>query len=124
MNVFFQVFKKFEYLVGTNIALHLVEISPYMANLQEETLCGKTKNYLDYLKKPRNDENWVDPHADLPPGQNYYHSATCKYTNYPIYWYRDIHHVPREFNFYVAHEFFDALPIHKLQVKTSTFLNS
>jgi len=33
-----------------------------------------------------------------------------------VYWYYSIYDVPREFSIFIAHEFFDALPIHKFQV--------
>ncbi|CAG7838442.1 unnamed protein product [Allacma fusca] len=108
-----RVFKRFERLIGSDVSLHLVEISPFMANLQEETLCEKKKNYLDYITR-RSESNWIDP-AKVLPHQSYYHKAISKDTNYPIYWYRDVQSIPNEFNFYIAHEFFDALPIHKLQ---------
>ena len=46
------------------------------------------------------------------------HYAHCK-SKYgqDIFWYQQLPDVPRKFSFYVAHEFFDALPIHKFQVK-------
>ena len=34
-----------------------------------------------------------------------------------MYWYKHLEEVPREFSFFIAHEFFDALPIYKFQVK-------
>lgn len=32
-----------------------------------------------------------------------------------IFWYRQLEQVPKSFSIYLAHEFFDALPIHKFQ---------
>jgi len=33
----------------------------------------------------------------------------------PVFWYRDVESLPKGFHLYIAHEFFDALPVHKLQ---------
>lgn len=33
----------------------------------------------------------------------------------PISWYRDLQDVPKGYSFYLAHEFFDVLPVHKFQ---------
>lgn len=33
-----------------------------------------------------------------------------------VYWYNDLKKVPQNFSWYVAHEFFDVLPIHKFEV--------
>jgi NADH dehydrogenase [ubiquinone] 1 alpha subcomplex assembly factor 7 len=45
----------------------------------------------------------------------YYKHCTSKYGP-SVFWYNHLHQVPQEFSFFVAHEFFDALPIHKFQV--------
>lgn len=46
----------------------------------------------------------------------YEHHAVTKYGQH-VFWYSRIEDVPKGFSFYLAHEFFDALPIHKF-VKT------
>lgn len=33
-----------------------------------------------------------------------------------VYWYNDLKKVPNNFSWYIAHEFFDVLPIHKFEV--------
>ncbi|XP_023323978.1 protein arginine methyltransferase NDUFAF7, mitochondrial [Eurytemora carolleeae] len=75
-----------------HISLHLVEISPEMRKSQELTLCGQ------------NSEN-----SDLK-------ETTSKF-GCPIVWHNSLRSVPRKFSLFVAHEFLDALPIHKF-VKT------
>lgn len=49
-----------------------------------------------------------------PEDQSAYMKGVSK-TGIPIFWYRDIQDVPPGYSFYLAHEFFDALPIHKFQ---------
>ncbi|OPJ72521.1 NADH dehydrogenase [ubiquinone] complex I, assembly factor 7 isoform B [Patagioenas fasciata monilis] len=49
-----------------------------------------------------------------PEDKSVYMKGISK-TGIPIFWYRDIQDVPLGYSFYLAHEFFDALPIHKFQ---------
>lgn len=90
--------------------MHLVEISPFLATLQYATL---TKN-----EGKQQDESsmMLDPMKGGEKGEPSYHSATASETGFPVFWYRDINSVPQDFHLYIAHEFFDALPVHKLQV--------
>lgn len=39
----------------------------------------------------------------------------------PVQWYKSLEEVPRQFSCVIAHEFFDALPIHKFQVSEVLF---
>lgn len=39
-----------------------------------------------------------------------------------VYWYNDLKKVPKNFSWYIAHEFFDVMPIHKFEVNI-TFMN-
>lgn len=34
-----------------------------------------------------------------------------------VFWYNDLKKVPKEFSWYIAHEFFDVMPIHKFEVR-------
>ncbi|RXN14086.1 NADH dehydrogenase [ubiquinone] complex assembly factor 7 [Labeo rohita] len=91
-----RVFSQLKAVLGeTDISVHLVEVSPKLGQFQAECLTGdKTQTCND----------------DQPA----YRSGTTR-TGLPIYWYRRIEDVPRGFSVFLAHEFFDALPIHKFQ---------
>jgi len=93
----FQVFYRFG--AGNDVSLHLVELSPHLRQIQAQKLCVKT----------------VRPSK---PTELYYQLGTTA-TNIPVFWYNSIQDVPRQFSFFIAHEFFDALPIHKFQVRDS-----
>ncbi|XP_066993538.2 protein arginine methyltransferase NDUFAF7, mitochondrial isoform X2 [Anabrus simplex] len=87
-----KVFQHFGSLEG--VSGHLVEASQHLSSLQAHTLCV----------------NLVNPTKD----ELYYQSGRTS-AGVPVYWYRHIQEVPHEFSFIYANEFFDALPIHKLQ---------
>jgi NADH dehydrogenase [ubiquinone] 1 alpha subcomplex assembly factor 7 len=76
-----------------------VEVSPHLSQIQAKKLC---------LKTVRSSE----------PTQLYYQLGTTA-TNIPVFWYNSVQDVPRQFSCFLAHEFFDALPIHKFQVRDS-----
>ncbi|RWS30832.1 hypothetical protein B4U80_05483, partial [Leptotrombidium deliense] len=77
-------------------SLHLVEISPYLTTVQEQTLCGHTTVRNKEFKGTHN-------------------SITT--TGLPVTWYQTLDQVPNAsgFSVFIAHEFLDALPIHKFQ---------
>lgn len=78
-------------------SLHLVEVSPFLTQLQEQTLCGTTSLI------GRNESNRSN------------HNSITK-NGLPVTWYRSLNEVdalPSGFTAFIAHEFFDALPIHK-----------
>ncbi|PSN49022.1 Protein arginine methyltransferase NDUFAF7 [Blattella germanica] len=81
---------------GSELSLHLVEVSPYLSQLQAELLCVKSAKNTPSSKVP------------------YYRVGTTA-SNIPVFWYDRITDVPRQFSCFLAHEFFDALPIHKFQ---------
>uniref|UniRef100_A0A8D0LBF4 Protein arginine methyltransferase NDUFAF7 n=1 Tax=Sphenodon punctatus TaxID=8508 RepID=A0A8D0LBF4_SPHPU len=76
------------------ISVHLVEVSPKLSEIQALTLTGEKIN-LD----------------DSSPA---YMKGVTK-AGFPIFWYQDLQDVPQGNSFYLAHEFFDALQVHKFQ---------
>nr|XP_009932720.1 PREDICTED: NADH dehydrogenase [ubiquinone] complex I, assembly factor 7 [Opisthocomus hoazin] len=78
-----------------DVSIHLVEVSPKLSEIQALMLTGG--------KVQSN-----------PEDESAYMKGVSK-TGIPIFWYRDIQDVPPGYSFYLAHEFFDALPIHKFQ---------
>lgn len=80
----------------SSLSIHLVELSPYLSKMQAQKLCYSSKEF--------NSQN------DLP-----FYRIGETISGIKMYWYRRIEDVPKEFSIILAHEFFDALPIHKLQ---------
>ncbi|TDZ41164.1 Protein arginine methyltransferase NDUFAF7 [Colletotrichum trifolii] len=87
--------------LGSSIdAIYMVEASPQLREAQKNLLCG-----LD---------------APVTESKVGYHSV-CKRTSVPIVWTETIQSIPKDpekMPFIVAHEFFDALPIHAFQAFT------
>ncbi|XP_072558719.1 protein arginine methyltransferase NDUFAF7, mitochondrial isoform X2 [Paramormyrops kingsleyae] len=83
-------------LQSTNLSVHLVEVSPRLSQVQAQNLTGEDS-------QSARDEN-----------EPAYRRGTTA-TGLPVSWYRRIEDVPVGFSLYLAHEFFDALPIHKFQ---------
>ncbi|XP_048391421.1 protein arginine methyltransferase NDUFAF7, mitochondrial isoform X2 [Stegostoma tigrinum] len=83
-------------LKDSEISVHLVEVSPKLSEVQAQLLTEGEHHLLH------------DPNGAI------YKTGTTK-TGLPISWYKDLQDVPKEFSFYIAHEFFDVLPIHKFQ---------
>ncbi|KAG5900076.1 hypothetical protein JTB14_016048 [Gonioctena quinquepunctata] len=73
-------------------SLQLVEISPLLSELQAKRLCVQNSTYNEKMVVYR---KGVSPH------------------DIPVQWYRKLSDVPNAFTLLIAHEFFDALPIHK-----------
>ncbi|XP_068087920.1 protein arginine methyltransferase NDUFAF7, mitochondrial [Hyperolius riggenbachi] len=97
MSDILRVFSQFQHLLDKcDTSIHLVEVSPKLSEVQALNLTGKN---ID--TKPE-DSSLV------------YKKGTTK-SGLPINWYYGIQDVPPGYAFYIAHEFFDALPIHKLQ---------
>ncbi|KXH39913.1 hypothetical protein CNYM01_13138 [Colletotrichum nymphaeae SA-01] len=81
-------------------AIYMVEASPQLREAQKNLLCG--------------------PDAPMTESKVGYHSV-CKRTNLPIVWTETIKSIPQsseKMPLIVAHEFFDALPIHAFQAVT------
>ncbi|NXY89182.1 NDUF7 methyltransferase, partial [Alcedo cyanopectus] len=91
-----RVFKQLASLLSKcDVSIHLVEVSPKLSEIQAQMLTGGKVQ-------------------STPEDKSAYMKGVSK-TGVPIFWYRDIQDVPAGFSFYLAHEFFDALPIHKFQ---------
>ncbi|XP_054271505.1 protein arginine methyltransferase NDUFAF7, mitochondrial [Macrosteles quadrilineatus] len=76
------------------VSCHLVEISSELSTLQSKALCEGTK--------------------DLDDKSPCYKTGMSNF-GIPVHWYKSAEDVPHQFSCIVAHEFFDALPIHKFQ---------
>ena len=82
-----------------------------MRKIQEATLCG----YFHGHSHPAHKENIPTANPKQKSVSNrdaYEHKAVTKFGQ-SVYWYPRVEDVPEGFSFYVAHEFFDALPINK-----------
>lgn len=79
-----------------SVSLHLVEVSPALSRLQAQNLTGNRSQEADAEDEP------VYRRGETAAGL-------------PVSWYRRLDDVPTGFSIFLAHEFFDALPIHKFQ---------
>ncbi|XP_046970965.1 protein arginine methyltransferase NDUFAF7 homolog, mitochondrial [Vanessa cardui] len=79
---------------ANDLSLHLVEISSTMQLFQANRLCVSHKE------------------ADISLPYNYEGETV---SGIKVYWYNDLKKVPNNFSWYIAHEFFDVLPIHKFE---------
>ncbi|XP_015116450.1 protein arginine methyltransferase NDUFAF7, mitochondrial [Diachasma alloeum] len=87
-----KVFKQLR--VGDKMSIHLVEVSPALSAIQAKNLCISSKE------------------VDTNEGLKYYREGETQDGN-RVFWYYCVEDVPRKFSVFIAHEFFDALPIHK-----------
>lgn len=94
--ILLRVFAKFD--LSDKFSLHLVEISPYLSELQAKRLC------CQHTETEKEDMDKVP-----------YYRKGESVSGIKVYWYRSLEHVPKSFSIYLAHEFFDALPVHKFQ---------
>lgn len=83
-------------LCGASVSVHLVEVSPKLSEVQAHCLAGENTQVC------------------VSDEESVYRTGTT-HTGVPVSWYRRIDDVPRGFSIFLAHEFFDALPIHKFQ---------
>uniref|UniRef100_A0A8C5LA97 Protein arginine methyltransferase NDUFAF7 n=1 Tax=Jaculus jaculus TaxID=51337 RepID=A0A8C5LA97_JACJA len=83
-------------LKNCDISVRLVEVSQKLSEIQALTL---TKEKIPLEKDAESLE---------------YMKGVSK-SGIPVSWYRDLKDVPEGYSFYLAHEFFDALPVHKFQ---------
>lgn len=87
-----RVFSQFG--LSDQISLHLVEVSPHLSKVQAARLCSKS---------------WE------PREQTAHYKMGETVSGIQTAWYSRIEDVPKGFSIFLAHEFFDALPIHKFQ---------
>lgn len=73
-------------------------MSPYLSKLQAQKLC-----YQHNEEEPTKENNF-----QYQSGKNI--------SGIPVSWHYKVDDVPEGFSIYLAHEFFDALPIHKFQL--------
>lgn len=91
-----RVFARFN--LSKKISLHLIEVSPHLSKIQAQRLCCESTEI-----KPED--------GDVP---HYRRGETI--SGIQVFWYRKIEDVPKAFSIYLAHEFFDALPVNKFQL--------
>ncbi|GAA6231718.1 NADH dehydrogenase [ubiquinone] complex I, assembly factor 7 isoform X1 [Lates japonicus] len=92
-----RVFGQLRSVLGdVSVSLHLVEVSPALSRLQAQNLTGDGSREADAEDEP------VYRRGETAAGL-------------PVSWYRRLDDVPTGFSIFLAHEFFDALPIHKFQ---------
>lgn len=110
-----RVFHKFPDLLSY-VSLHLIEVSPALTEIQEKTLTGGFAN-----NQKDNHERQSEGATEDKLQQNEDKLGLCykqyvTQTGVPMSWYRAVQDVPFEGNvFFLAHEFFDALPVHQFQ---------
>ncbi|XP_058134382.1 protein arginine methyltransferase NDUFAF7, mitochondrial isoform X2 [Dasypus novemcinctus] len=83
-------------LKNCDISIHLVEVSQRLSEIQALKLTEE--------KFP----------LERNAGSPVYMKGVTK-SGIPISWYRCLQDVPKGYSFYLAHEFFDVLPVHKFQ---------
>ncbi|XP_062292870.1 protein arginine methyltransferase NDUFAF7, mitochondrial [Scomber scombrus] len=92
-----RVFNQLKSVLGVaSVSLHLVEVSPVLSRIQAQNLTGTQNQEADSEDEPV-----------------YRRGETS--TGLPVSWYRRLDDVPAGFSIFLAHEFFDALPVHKFQ---------
>ncbi|XP_075144972.1 protein arginine methyltransferase NDUFAF7 homolog, mitochondrial [Haematobia irritans] len=89
-----KVLSKFQ--LNKEFSINLVEISPHLSKMQAQLLCYRFDD--------------ADPNVDV-----YYRKGETA-SGTKIYWYSRLEDVPQQFSIVMAHEFFDALPVHKFQL--------
>ncbi|CAG5127418.1 unnamed protein product [Candidula unifasciata] len=95
-----RVFSQFP-AIKDKISVHLVEVSPALSRMQAAKVTGRDISDIDD-KFVDTAELRAEPYQQLP----------SKYGPL-VSWYRSLADVPHGLSCYVAHEFLDALPIHK-----------
>ncbi|XP_033221603.1 protein arginine methyltransferase NDUFAF7 homolog, mitochondrial [Belonocnema kinseyi] len=95
-----RIFRRFR--CTEKVSLHLVEISPILSAIQAKKLCISSEEVTPEINS--RERNAIG---------HYRHGVTED--GVKVFWYYSVKDVPRGFSIFIAHEFFDALPIHKFQ---------
>ncbi|XP_071038528.1 protein arginine methyltransferase NDUFAF7, mitochondrial isoform X2 [Parasteatoda tepidariorum] len=90
------VLRVFTRLTTSNVSLsvHFIEASPYLCNVQRSKLC---------------------PNVEVSEEDGLHNKTLETKYKVPLTWHHHLESVPEGFSLFLAHEFFDALPIHKFQ---------
>ncbi|XP_052824533.1 protein arginine methyltransferase NDUFAF7, mitochondrial isoform X2 [Octopus bimaculoides] len=102
--IFGEVFCQFPQMKDV-VTLNLVEVSSKMSSLQYEKLVGP--------HQLSDSANKATPKLDSNNSLAYNHGIS-KFS-IPVNWYYKLEDIPSDFTCYIAHEFFDVLPVHKFQ---------
>lgn len=109
-----RVFCKFPELYS-KVSLHLVELSPALSEIQEKTLTGQLLNNHQHDKERQNDTTH-DRSSDSEDSSVLCYKRRVTQNGTPVSWYTAVQDIPYYGNcFFLAHEFFDALPVHQFQ---------
>ncbi|KAH8277448.1 hypothetical protein KR026_011116 [Drosophila bipectinata] len=81
---------------GAELSIHMVEVSPFLSKIQAQRFCYTHQTLQEDTQLP-----------------HYQTGTTASGTK--AFWHRRLEDVPQGFSLVLAHEFFDALPVHKLQ---------
>ncbi len=116
----------------TGLTVHLVEASPALSVIQQQTLTESSATPPHNSATPPLDS--ATPSPDSVTSSSPYQSCTLEsYGGVEVHWYRNLEEVPKGklvifacalvidvcfsgFSYFFAHEFLDALPIHQFQV--------
>jgi len=91
------------------LSVRLVELSEALAQKQERTLCSNISS-----ESVQNDSSKIPDSEKIDDAQRTYKRNVTRFGS-PVFWYKDLDDVPKNFSVVIAHEFFDALPVHKFQ---------
>lgn len=83
----------------------MVEISPALSTIQAQNLC----TYIE-------ENNPADCKTQTQKNSIGHYKKGITEDGVEVYWYYSVTDIPKKFSVFLAHEFFDALPIHKFQV--------
>lgn len=123
------------------LSVHLIEISPEFSRIQAEKLCESSSvescfqsaSQTQTENKAGGRRYQIDRSLDNTKGKSFgtvtvgrprnlpkkgdakhYQKGVMK-DGTPVFWYYSLNEVPHNFSCFLAHEFFDALPVHKFK---------